>query len=258
MFSRRLEIIKIIPYGDTPLYVTTNSKPITWGNQTYTPTPGLKRSSFNQQDNGLSEAVTVSFPAGHPWAKRFRTEVDFPLTRVIILRSTDGGQSFKVRFSGKVNYDQGSGSRIELKCENGYQSAKREATGVVMVTACPYSIYDQDCRLNEATYEKTATITKRLSSSEYEVSGIETLADGYLQAGLLKNGAQWRTIREHVGKKLTLDIDLDGIPLNTEVKVYPGCRQSFERCRDVFSNTINNGGFRHIPSRSPVNGTSII
>ena len=125
---------------------------------------------------------------------------------------------------------------------------------------CNHVIYDEFCTLSRTLAEVDATvvaITDNGTTVEVDAIAAVLRVDQYI-GGSMKFGQHYATILTQGGvgnRTLGTLLKLDSLQVGSTVKIAPGCQNSYNYCKDDYSNQENNLGFKDLPRRNPVNST---
>jgi uncharacterized phage protein (TIGR02218 family) len=94
------------------------------------------------------------------------------------------------------------------------------------------------------------------------VLSVDALADKPYAGGFVEwvdgdGNAERRFIRDFSGTDLTLTQPFQGIAVDDEVTVSPGCDHTMATCDEVYDNLPNYGGFPFIPQKNPFGGNPV-
>ncbi|RCS59714.1 DUF2163 domain-containing protein [Parvibium lacunae] len=117
--------------------------------------------------------------------------------------------------------------------------------------ACGYSLYDQDCGVNRASYMFAATV--QANSTRALIKTNVTQADGWFDGGSItfvtgNNAGSSVTILKQVGGDLTLARNVILLPQAGQVaQLYPGCNKTQAACAGKFNNLARFRGMPYLP-----------
>lgn len=150
----------------------------------------------------------------------------------------------------------GASFRAEVR---GISHYLQQPNGRLFQFTCDADLGDHRCKvdLNSSDYRGTGTIAGVLTSRTFEVSGLESFAEGWFSRGLLTflsgtNIGSSMEIRSHVQRDGAARIELwqepsQPIQFGDEIEVKAGCDKQLATCRDKFANVTNFRGFPHMP-----------
>lgn len=149
----------------------------------------------------------------------------------------------------------------EITCASLAASLERPGLTLGWQRACPYTLYDTECRVDEAQYQHVTTVM----SASGIVAIVQSVAEfpddwfsgGYLEWDIGSGVYERRGIRTHKGDKLVLLGGVMGLPVNQQISMYPGCYRTTATCAYKFDNIVNYGGIPHLPGRSPFDGNPV-
>lgn len=149
----------------------------------------------------------------------------------------------------------------EINCISLISSLDQVALKRTYNRNCDYAIFNKSCGLNKAAFAISGTITAINGATltcNFLAQPTRSLAYGFIEWSV-SNGAAFesRGIDGASGNQVTLIGGAGGLKVGQAITLYPGCDQSSATCKNVFNNFINYGGFRHIPGKSPFDGTPI-
>lgn len=178
-----------------------------------------------------------------------------------------------VAWKGRLTDIKPTKTKLKLSFENIFTSLRRPGLRARYQKPCRHLLYGRGCNLNA---EDFATAGRILSVSGQFVTIAEAAlqADGYYLGGMLRgNDGILGYIINHSGSVLTLQRPIDSLVSDfaasgygynygnlyggLEGKIYPGCDRLRQTCESKFKNLDNYGGFPWIPSRNPMDGSSI-
>ncbi len=147
--------------------------------------------------------------------------------------------------------------RCEILCDS--LSASMRVTGLRLTyeRTCPHTIYDTSCGVDRHLHRRPSRVSAVDGASIVCGASEPVFAGGFVEWTISGGLIERRGIVAQDGNKLTLLGGAAGIAAGQDVMLYPGCDQSIECCRARFNNTDNNGGFRHLPGKSPFDGTPV-
>lgn len=180
-------------------------------------------------------------PSQPVWVTIFRAHRDFP------------GDGVQELFHGQVNEGRFSEAEAVLKCQSEGGALRNTIPRTLYQQQCNNFLYDENCKVNPATYAVAGTIISIASTGEgRQTLGIVTgRPSGYFAGGVVLLGDERAFIEQQVGAVLTLMAPLTGAAVSAAVTLYPGCDRLSATCRVKFSNLVNFAGFPFIPQKNP-------
>lgn len=164
----------------------------------------------------------------------YRYHEDSPNDLSIILRGVVSHASF-----------QGSEVTLTITIENILEN--QIPTGTYSYY-CQNSIYDFDCKLNKADYEKKCWVDKGFDGLKVKSTNLLEKPSGYYTRGFIKMGNCWRAVVKHEGEEILLKYPINESEKQGSFTIYPGCDCLFTTCAKVFGNTDN---FSGVPYTEP-------
>ncbi len=135
----------------------------------------------------------------------------------------------------------------------------QQPNGRLFQFTCDADLGDHRCSvdLGTGTYRAIGIVSGAASSRAFEVSGLESFAEGWFARGLLtfRSGANQGCrieVRSHRRREGATLIELwqepaNAVALGDEIEVTAGCDKQLSTCREKFANTVNFRGFPHMP-----------
>jgi uncharacterized phage protein (TIGR02218 family) len=137
----------------------------------------------------------------------------------------------------------------------------REIPRVSIQKACPFMLYDGNCRAIVGSHTHTAEVLTVDTSDPrlmtvYNIDGgaSDTLigaSETTFELGVLKKGNARRFIARHLGNVIYLLTPLAGIDDGDSIILIKGCDRLAGTCEDRFDNIENFGGFPNLPTQNP-------
>lgn len=124
--------------------------------------------------------------------------------------------------------------------------------GKVYSPECRHTFGDGNCTINLAAQTVTGSVSSVADASRFTDTA-RSEADGIFEYGLLTwssgaNAGLSMEVKSYVGKQFTLWLPMPhAIGVGDAYAVYKGCDKRFATCQSVFNNTVNFGGFPHLP-----------
>lgn len=149
----------------------------------------------------------------------------------------------------------------ELVCSSALASLETGALRLAWTRTCTHMLFDNECKASKITFSRTATVAA-ITGSVVTAAGLAGIPAGALRGGYL----EWTTADGFVERQTIVDdgnglVALAGPALGLTVGAtvvgYFGCPHTAEACNSIFNNLANFGGFRHLPRRSPFDGSPV-
>ncbi len=142
--------------------------------------------------------------------------------------------------------------------------ALQQSIGRLYTSACSWKLGDADCGVTLATYQKagaavvvtdnanfTATVAGGSATDQFYRYGILTWTSGS-NDGLSMEVKSAAYAAGTYTIQLVLSMPYTIVATNA-FTITPGCDKAFATCKDKYSNSVNFGGFPHIPGRDVIN-----
>jgi uncharacterized phage protein (TIGR02218 family) len=151
--------------------------------------------------------------------------------------------------------------RCEITCQSLSASMDRPGLHLSWQRSCPHSIYDRECRVDRNLHKVVATLVGvdgvKVSSATFATYPTGHFAGGFIEWPIGLGELERRGVESHSGTDLVLLGGTFGLVPGITVDAYPGCPQTADVCDSKFANIINFGGIRHMPGKSPFDGTPV-
>lgn len=143
--------------------------------------------------------------------------------------------------------------RCEIVCQSLSASMDRNGLTLGYQRGCPHSVYDEQCGVSRVLFRHPATVSAANGAAITHNATAGLFAGGFVE--WQRNGrTETRGVDSESGQQLALLGGTSGLPVGTNVNLYPGCDGTSAMCVGRFNNMDNNGGFRHMPGKSPFDG----
>lgn len=203
-----------------------------------------------------ADTMKVTLPGSEPVAQLFRGA---PPSEEIFLTVRDydaGAQDADVIWVGSVSSVQWPRQdKAELACDSLAASMSRDGLRLRYERACPHSVYDSECRVDNSQHA-VATLVVSMDGSTVQlgaVANVEIYSGGAL-AWSVDGNTELRGIESATAGGFLLIGGTDGLEVAQAVTIYPGCDGTRATCNSRFDNLLNQGGFAHMPGKSIYNG----
>ena len=150
---------------------------------------------------------------------------------------------------------------VDLVCRVLTADLARPGARLCWGRGCQYALYDRNCKVVPADYGVTTAVADRTEFRLWGNLGIaapDYFSGGFIEfihpAGYLERRA---VVRNPDDMQLVMMTSNDGIAVGTVITVYPGCDRTSSTCEGKFSNMVNYGGYRHLPTKSPFDGDPV-
>lgn len=213
-----------------------------------------------------ADLLTITGPASLEVAQLFRfapPSAEISVTvRDMHYGEADAATSAQVVWVGSitgVRWPQAD--RSAIACQSISASMDRPGLRLTWERSCPHTIYDRRCGVDRNAFAVNATV-QGLTGAAVTAAALATYADGYFAGGFLAwavggGETELRGIEAHTGSQVQVMGGTQGLVLAQVVTAYPGCRQTMDYCNGTFGNRPNYGGVRHLPGKSPFDGSPV-
>jgi len=246
---------------------------ITYAAEDYNPFP-IKHTEIKQSNEMSKNGVSVTFPIQGAFADQFVGWSPDHIISVTIKRGHFGAVDTLVYWKGRIASHTIKNDTIDLKCESIFTSLKRAGARARFQRSCRHAVYSNGCNLDRAAFATYGEVSV-VSTLVLTIPEAALQADGYFTAGAIEfTDGSFRLILSHVGDQITINrasrylinsVGVGGYGLDYGlaygghgVILYPGCDRTLATCRDKFNNLLNQGGFKWIPDKNPMGGSSIV
>lgn len=231
---------------------------ITYDSNDYDDFP-IRHSEIKQTSELSKNGVTVTIPIQGTFAALFLGWSPDYIVSCTIRRGHFGATDTLVYWKGRVVSHNIHLSTIELKCESIFTSMRRAGIRARYQRNCRHALYGAGCGVSKASYAVAGTVSA-VDELELTITAADSYDDGYFLGGIVEmDDGSFRLIKSHEADAIVMNRSsryiTDG---GTTVTLYPGCDRTIAMCKDRFNNLVNNGGFKWIPSKNPMGGSSIL
>lgn len=249
---------------------------ITYDTNDYSAFP-IKHSQIKQSNEMSKNNVSITIPIQGDFASQFVGWSPDHIISVTIRRGHFGATDTLVYWKGRIASHTIKEENIELKCESIFTSLRRAGARARFQRSCRHAVYSGGCTLDKASFATTGQVSA-MNVLVITVPEASAQADGYFTAGAIEFAdSSFRLILSHIGDQITLNrasrylsdnFGSGGYGLTYGlaygghaahgVILYPGCDRTLATCKDKFNNILNQGGFKWIPAKNPMGGSSIV
>lgn len=213
-------------------------------------------------DSGLSvgagDSMDITLPATNPVAMLYRSLPPSQPVRIRVhrLHVDDNQQEFRTVWIGTISEIKREGiDRARLVTASVASTFIRSGLRLTYGRACPYSLYDHNCRISPSAFGVGGLTISALDGVSITVNLPAGLPDGWFSGGYLEwlsdGVTERRGLRAQSGNVLGLFGGSAGLSVGQSVTVYPGCDRTIATCNGKFNNVMNYGGQPHMPGKSP-------
>lgn len=217
-----------------------------FGGEAYAASPlsfeGITYSSEIRKDDFTLDG----FPLSDPGTQALIGAAEVPTT-LVLRRGFEGDPEVVIAYRGRLSAVKPGRRTYSLVWGSWSVDASRRGDGFVAQRQCPWRLYGPDCAAAQAAHEVAGMVTA-YAGGVATVAAAAGLPDGTYAGGLLRLGADQRTIVRHVGPSLTLGGGFPALAAevaaagSAAVQIARGCDKSTATCASVFANIANFGG----------------
>ena len=237
---------------DTTTYwrYTSAGYDIVYDGETYTATPGISRSKFEENDDVLKTELRVTLPSNHTFSNLFMFYIPDGIIDITVFRGH--GTNFVQYWDGIVRtvYAIESSEVASVIC--GPHTDAVQAPFIIRTyeRLCDVPLYGTACGLDPETFKVTVTPSYvsglTIVSNDLAAYGSDYFTGGYIIADGFK-----RKIKSHTTSTLVLVSVAPGLEALTSISVYPGCDHLRATCISKFDNLFEYRGCDWIPDDEP-------
>lgn len=216
--------------------------------------------------------VEVTLNLAHPMSQKFvKTIVDRTLFLTIFEKT---GASVKTIWKGRLTTPKPKNNEVAFTFESVFTSMRRPGLRARFQKTCRHPHYEKGCNLDKELFKIPGTIVG-VVDNVVQVTEAGLYPDGWFLGGMVRTGFQsYGYVIDHTGEFLTLQIPMSDIGDSLAnsgygenygnymggpgLVMFPGCDRLRQTCLTKFDNLNNNGSFPWLPSRNPMDGSSII
>lgn len=222
----------------------------------------LLNGTITQSGDTTQDELTISAPLDLPLASAFANVPPSGSILVRVRRVHVGDADAPIVWVGTLDRVKATGdATAELVCRNSLSTLKRGGLRLAWTRGCGHMLYDNLCKVNRLSFRQTGTIVDVLNGSQIAVTAFNAfspqMTGGYVEFTLPGGFTERRTIGLHNAETLTIVGGTSGMAIGMSIFGFFGCDRSSEVCETVFANGDNYGGFKHIPGKSPFDGTPV-
>ena len=246
-----LEIYRFYIEGGEEWLYCSGDIDITYQGKIYQ-TTALSRDSLTIEGSGADNSMVLRMPRNNDLATRYISYVPATTVWVTVSRfHRDDLTDARVIWQGRLRNVSWQGSEAEVSCDLIASSLKRQGPTRLYQRLCSHMLYDHRCKVNPSSFSVSGAISI-VDAFTISLTDASSQANGFWVPGYItRNGNDHRTVVDHDGTNLTLNIPYEGL-VNGEVLVlFAGCDRSKTLCNSRFSNTDNYGGFPYLPTKNP-------
>lgn len=250
-------------YGDTPgdvLTFTGADETIVVAGSEYIPL-SIEYDGFSEDGNpDDGESITLEMPRNNPLADLYRFSPPEKTVTVKIKRvhRNDPDEQVLTVWSGRVIGASWEFPTMRVSCERMSTSLQRTGLRARYQRQCRHVHYGDDCGLLKDDFRVETTVVDVVDQLKVVSPDALLVESGYFNGGILEFEGTMRLIVWHQGDTVKMSRPINGLSVDSIIRLYPGCDRLPATCRDKFSNIENYGGFDFIPGIGPFQGRSVI
>lgn len=250
---------------------TSAEEPVSYGGYDYEQLAGLGRGPVVLMQAGKSREMEIALPRTHAIALVLTGNGSGipPRTATLTVRRLHRSDAeARLLWSGAIAQVRIDGSYLRLRVPNGADAALDVGLPFARVSGtCQHILYGPGCEVvrDYATYKTQGYLVATTAVSQTS-AGVLTVADMNNSSGAA-HANQWarygevrrvvdgerRTVLDHTGTALTLDVPFGTIFAGDDLEVYAGCDHQIGTCGSKFGNGQKFGGHPSAPSSNPMN-----
>ncbi len=209
------------------------------------------------------ENMHITLPSSNPVALLYRGMPPSQTVKVTILRLHYQEQELRVVWIGTITEAKRPDTH-QTELISASLSATMQSAGLRLTWSknCPYTLYDQDCRVNPKSFVLNGLAIRALNGTSITLDLPTGFAEGWFNAGFIEwvddDGVrEVRAVMVQRHNQLTLMGGTQGLSVGAVINVYPGCDGTATTCWKKFNNMLNFGGIPHMPNKSPYDGSRV-
>lgn len=250
-------------WGETVWRYTSADRDITFDDLPWT---AIAISDGGVVQGGQAVEFEISIPANLPIVDLFRsTPPATPITvRALVYHRDDPDLGGVVYWTGTVGNvkrkDRSAATIFGLPLSATF---RRVGLRLCWERGCPHMLYDEECRVDKASFSTATTITA-MTGTTITVGSIgaftaERYAGGYFEWEASVEGTIDRRGIESSAGGLVFNVfgSTDRLEIGQAITLYCGCDLTAETCDTFFDNLSNHGGHEYMPRKSPFDGDPI-
>jgi uncharacterized phage protein (TIGR02218 family) len=256
-----IELYKFDQGGVNFWYYTSADEDQTYSGDVYSAV-SIGRNSLEQAQEIEKAALQITMPTDIDFLDQFIGAGTTPtnVVNLTLFRFHHGDTNVVTTWVGRVVNVTFDGYEAVVTCESVHSSLMRPMGRRLYQTNCSHVLYGAPCGVTKSAY--------KVPLSGITVSGLDiihptlaTFAVGYFRGGSVEfvDGGLIvpRTILQHSGTVITLNLALTGAATGADVDVYPGCNHTTTTCYSTFDNIANYGGQPFYPKQNPFEAGSL-
>ena len=241
---------------------TTGIEEVTISSVTYLPSV-ITRGRIQQNDEIKGATMEIGMDRTNALVTSITEDPDsLPITLTLYQRHI-GDEAFSpiIKFIGQLVSFSWVDGQAALQIASLENMFTREIPRVSVQKACPFMLYDGNCRALVETHTHTGEVLL-MDVNDPRLMVIQNIDGGAsdmlilpgettFELGVLKKGNARRFIARMSGNVILLLTPLSGLENGDSIVLIKGCNRLADVCEDRFDNLENFGGFPNLPTQNP-------
>ena len=251
----------------TSFRYTSSDEDVIFQANTYT-AASLKRGRIEATPDLGKNNLKIKTSRRLPFASQFLTSSPTDVIELTITRIHDSDADPAITWIGRVINVSFADNETEITAAPLSSSLKRPGLRRPYQLDCPHVLYESaTCRVVQSLQAVTGNISavsgNLITAPEFIIS-INALYDAnHFVGGIVEfttaslTDRRFITDHDNATGQLTLNLPYADLVIGSVVVAYPGCDRLVGTCNGKFANLVNHGGFPFIPTKNPMDGTSV-
>ena len=224
-------------------------------------TTAIDHSAIKTTGSNESSDVSITLPRSLSVAENWFPWPPSDIIMCMIQTVHEGEADAQMIWIGRLVQPKFSDNELTLLSEPYVTSGRAVAPAPRIQRSCRKTLYGPQCKVDPEAHRVAGTIAS-IDGFVLNIAAAATFPNGRLVNGAVEwerpDGLKMsRTIEQHEGASVVIDYGDLSLEELLDVTLLPGCRQSFEDCRDYFENELNCGAQKYIPIRNPHDGNPV-
>lgn len=230
--------------------MTSYGEDVEFDGETYEAIP-IGRGSAEVVAVGQPRELTVTLPRDHEASLALLGSGIPPRTSILTITRTHDLSDSQQLWRGHVSSCSFESEYVRLRVPSAVEDAFKTRLPIAIAQrSCNHMLYDSGCGAspnNGANFVSTAMSAQ--SGTSITVASMSGKPDGWAQFGYIErtSDGERRSVLEHAGNILTLDVPFGAFVAGQAVRVNRGCAHTITACKDDFDNVLNFGGIPDMP-----------
>ena len=239
--------------GRQTYHYTPARLPVMVGAFSYTPKV-IQRGNYTfKKDMTSEDSLKIDVQNDLDFLENFKVIVPVRTTNVTIFRRHRGDPDGELRaiFRGRVRGVTWGNAKATVECDSMTAMAKRGGLTLNYQIPCNHFLYTVGCGLAKGDWGKAGRLTQMSSNNRVLESPVfGSKPDGWWKLGFIEIGEGAYMVTAHSGNSVTLLNGVEGVAVNSDFIIYPGCDLKLDTCWDKFNNGLNHLGFKWSPAEN--------